>query len=435
MAAVAWIASRTRSVGLLLAARQLARTPGFYATPVLLLILTLSLATFTASLAQTLDKHLVNQAYYKSGADLMLVEVGQNTEAAGFPGDQRPAVLTQEQQGAKWLFLPVNEHLQVPGVQAAARVGEYPAVANISGGSIRGVFLGIDRLDFPQSAFWRGDFAPQDLGTLMNTLALQDDGILAPAQFLHDNNLKLGDRLRLRVNTLQESVEIDYRIAGEFELFPGWYPEEDGPLFVGGLDYLFESVGWEFPYDVWLKVDADSDTETIVEGVTNLGINVARWEAPLQQVSDEQQRPERQGLFGVLSVGFIAAAFLTILGFLLFALYSFQRRMVELGILRACGLRARQMAAFLVWELAILIILGAGVGTALGALVSYLFIPFLQVGSGAAAFPPFVVEIAWPAILRMYFLFGVLFLAALAAFVALLLRMKIFQAIKLGEAT
>jgi putative ABC transport system permease protein len=43
------------------------------------------------------------------------------------------------------------------------------------------------------------------------------------------------------------------------------------------------------------------------------------------------------------------------------------------------------------------------------------------------------VEIAWPAILRIYALFGLLFVVALVALAALLLRMKIFQAVKLGE--
>jgi putative ABC transport system permease protein len=63
-----------------------------------------------------------------------------------------------------------------------------------------------------------------------------------------------------------------------------------------------------------------------------------------------------------------------------------------------------------------------------------LFIPYLQVGTGPSAqIPPFVVEIAWPAIFRIYALFGLLFVTALGGLAALLLRMKIFQAVKLGE--
>ena len=47
--------------------------------------------------------------------------------------------------------------------------------------------------------------------------------------------------------------------------------------------------------------------------------------------------------------------------------------------------------------------------------------------------PPFDVQIAWQAIMRIYILFGLLFVVALSVLAGFLLRMKIFQAIKLGE--
>ena len=63
-----------------------------------------------------------------------------------------------------------------------------------------------------------------------------------------------------------------------------------------------------------------------------------------------------------------------------------------------------------------------------------MFIPYLQIGAGAEAqIPPYVVYVAWPAILRVYILFGLLFVVALVTLVILLRRMKIFQAIKMGE--
>ncbi|MFM7175619.1 MAG: FtsX-like permease family protein, partial [Caldilinea sp.] len=118
----------------------------------------------------------------------------------------------------------------------------------------------------------------------------------------------------------------------------------------------------------------------------------------------------------------------------LYALFSFRRRFIELGTLRAIGLSTRQLAIFLSCELAFLILLGLGAGTAIGALISDLFIPYFQVGSGPSAnIPPFTVEIAWFAVTRLYLLFGGLFLVAFIVLIVLLLRMKVFQAIKLGE--
>ena len=122
------------------------------------------------------------------------------------------------------------------------------------------------------------------------------------------------------------------------------------------------------------------------------------------------------------------------LGFLLYALFSFRRRFIELGVLRAIGLSYFQMVSYLAWELAFLILMGMGVGTGLGIGVATWFIPFLQLGyDEASRIPPFIVQISWPAIFRIYALFGVLFVLALIVLVILLQRMKIFKAIKLGE--
>lgn len=441
MEGIAWIAAHIGGVGTLLAARHLSRTPGFYSAPLVLLVLTLSLSAFTASLAQTLDNHLYDQMYYKTGADMSLVELGESTETSGggmfggasAGGEQQGAATTEEETGPRWLFLPVSEHLKAPGVLAAARVGNYAASTRLSGGTQTGFFIGIDRIDFQQVAFWRRDFAPATLGALMNALAVAPDGVLVPRDYMAQHSLRVGDAIRVTVDTYGQRNELDMKVVGAIDLFPTWYPEE-GPLFVGNLDYLFERAGGQFPYDVWLKTDPNMDYNKVIEGVRALNLRVLDWDAALLRVGREQKRPERQGLFGLLSVGFGAAALLTVLGFLLYALFSFRRRFIELGILRAIGLSSGQMTAFLAWELAFLILTGLVAGTGLGAWMSELFIPYLQVGTGPEArVPPFLVEIAWPAIFRIYALFGLLFVVALAVLAGLLLRMKIFQAVKLGE--
>ena len=451
MGCIAWLSSRTSGVGVLLAARHLARTPGLYAAPVVLLVLTLSLSAFTASLAQTLDHHLYDQVYYQVGADVSLVEMGENVEtgASGGPSGGGASPVGQE-EGPRWLFLPVSEHLKVPGVRAAARVGHYKAITQLSGTPQVGTFMGIDRVDFAQVAFWRRDFAPVSLGELMNALATTPYGVLVSRNFLREHALSMGDTFRIAVDTYAQRNELDVQIVGGFDLFPGWYPEQEqspgaarsgaqekqpgGPLFVGNLDYLFDEAGGQFPYDVWLKTDPQADYEELVRGVRALGVRVEEWDTSRLKISKEQERPERQGLFGLLSVGFVAAALLTVLGFLLYAFFSFRRRFVELGVLRAIGLSARHMAAFLAWELAFLIAVGLAAGTGLGVWISRSFIPYLQVGAGPSAhIPPLVVEIAWPSIFHIYALFGLLFVAALGGLTALLLRIRIFQAIKLGE--
>jgi putative ABC transport system permease protein len=437
MAALAWLASHTPSVGLLLAARQLARTPGFYTAPMVLLVVTLSLSTFTASLAQTLDRHLYDQTYYQTGADISLSDSGESTEmpgmVGGMTGGSKTVAPSDQDSGPRWLFRPVSDYLSLPGVQAVTRIGRVTAQSEETK---PGTLIGVDRVDVPGVGYWRRDFALTSLGALMNNLAVVPDGVLASNSFLKQQGRAVGDTLPLQVSVYGQSIKLDLKIAGSFDLFPTWYPEDDGPLFVVNLDYLFEQAGGLFPYHVWIRSSPNVNYVQFREAVDKLNVRTSSLNIARQEIVDEQRRPERQGLFGVLSVGFGAAALLTVLSFLLYALFSFRSRFIELGVLRAIGLSAGQMTMFLAWELAFLLLVGLAAGTGLGVWASKLFIPYLQVGAKATdLIPPYVVEIAWPELFRIYILFGLLFVVALGTLAALLMRMQIFQAVKLGETT
>jgi putative ABC transport system permease protein len=438
MQGLAWLAGRTAYVGILLAARRLARLGSDFNAPLILLVFTLSLSMFTASMAQTVDRYLVDKNYYEIGADVSLDETGElNPGLREFTFGGNVSQASQESrpepEGPRWFFLPVSEHLRVPGIRAATRIGSAQARLSLPGGAIQGRYLGIDRLDFPKVSYWRDDFAPEPLGGLMNNLALTLEGVLIPRSLLQEHSLEPGDTLIATVNMLGEAYELEFMIVGVFDLFPAWDPQ-DGPLIVGNLDYLYERIGTVFPYDVLVETEPGVAIDKIVEGLDDLGIIVLNYNVSEQRLNQEQLRPERQGLFGLLSIGFLALAFLTVLGFFLYALFSFRGRFIELGILRAVGLSSGQLVLYLAGELVFLLLVGLGAGTGLGIWTSNMFIPILQMGSGPeASLPPFIIEIGWLPVFRIYLLFGLLFISALCTLSALLLRMKIFQAIKMGE--
>ncbi len=434
MEALSWLMSRAGGVGMLLAMRHLARNRSVYTAPMVLLVLTLSLSTFTTTLAQTLDNHLYDQIYYNVGADARLIELGYLPDTGGGPGGFGGGeAATPGNQPASWTFVPVSEHLRAEEIQGATRVADFEAQVQLQGDWRTVQYRGVDRLDFPRVAFWRRDFAPATLGSLMNALALENNGILMNREFMRRNTIAVGDTVRMRFVRYGLRGEADMTVLGEIFYFPGWYPDE-GPIVIGNLDYLFELMGGQFPYDVLVRTVPGTNFEKVQRELYTYDINIMNVYSARQNIAQEQALPQRQGLFGVLSVGFIASGILTVLGFLLYTLFSFRRRFIELGTLRAIGLSRWQMTVFLAWELAFLIGIGIGIGTLLGVSMSEAFIPYLQVGTTPeATTPPYATEIAWGAIWRVYTLFGLLFVTALIALVISLLRMRIFQAIKLGE--
>jgi putative ABC transport system permease protein len=137
---------------------------------------------------------------------------------------------------------------------------------------------------------------------------------------------------------------------------------------------------------------------------------------------------------GLLSLGFVAAAGLTMLALLLYSLFSFRRRMVEIGVLRAAGLSLLQLGWLLTFELCFLAISSAIAGTALGVAAARLFVPFYQLGTTVEArTPPFIVVIAWAEIGRLLVILGGMLLITLLATMLLLRRLRIHEAIKLGQ--
>jgi len=431
MALVSRLAGMTKGTSLTLATRQLSRAPGSYHTPLIILILTVSLSSYTASLAYTLDEHLADQSYYRTGADIQFLDTGSSSGGnSGFGPDSG-----SDDEGTTWVFIPVDEYRGIEGVDSVARLGRYAAsdITKAEGLS-RGFFVGVDRIDFPQVAFWRDDFADQSLGAMMNALAVDQNGILVDQRILDQGGFKIGDTISPQVTMYGNNFQVDLKIVGAFDLFPTWYPEQ-GPLIVGNLDYLFQQMGGEFPYRVLLKVDQGVDPgELGSDDAGAIPLRTLSWNTPVDSISDAQSKPERQGLLGFLFIGFATAALLTVLAFLLHMVFSFQRRFIELGVLRAAGLSMGQMTGYLVWELAFLIMIGGVIGTILGYLASMTFIPFMQIGREAAdLIPPFKILIAWDSIYQIYWMFGILFGLTLVVSIILLRRMRIFQAIKLGE--
>ena len=430
MGGLARLSRHMRGAVPLLLFHDLSRQVGHLAGPLLLLVLTTALATFSASLALTLDFHLHDQVYYRVGADLRLAEQGEMTGETQLPGESPSSGGGGAE--SEWVFLPIAEHRELPGVQAAARVGDYPATASLGGQVESGRFAGLDRLDFPGAAFFRTDFAPQSLGALMNTLAGDRRALLVERDFLARHDLQTGDPLHLTVNVLGEPVEVEFIVAGALDLFPTLYPE-DGPFFVGNLRYLFDRLGGLYPYDVWLATEPGG-TESIVTALNARGVPVVSTWDSRSLIAAEQQRPERQGLFGLLTLGFLASGLLTVVGLTLHALLSFRERTIELGVLRALGLSLRQMRVYLAGTQIVLLLTGLLGGTALGLATGRLFIPFLQAQGGMhPRTPPFIVHIAWGDIALIYALFTATAAASIGLTLALLRRMKVYEAIKMGE--
>ena len=428
--------AHTPATSALLAARNLARHFHRYSVLITLLVLTTGLGVFTASVARTLDDNLAAKAYYEVGADVAVVEaVGQISRGSTSGMSQTASGQAEEEaEGLPgWAMLPVAEHLKAPGVRAAARVGRFKAVTTAGGQSVEGYLYGVDRIDFPQVAYFRSDFAPESLGALMNALAVEPSGILVRREFLARAGLRVGDPLALTGLIAGSNQPLLFKIVGTLDLFPTAYPGQ-GEFFVANLEYIFTELGGPVPYYVWLAVDQTLDAASVSAAIEQVGFRVLELHDARQRIGQAQGRPERIGLFGFLSLGFAITTLLSMLALGTHAFLLYRQRFIQLGIMRAIGLSARQVAATLAGEQMLATLLSIVGGGAMGLLTSHLFIPFMQIGRAETDLvPPYIVIIDWQSAAYLVLALGMAALAITGGVIWTLSRLRLFQAIKLGE--
>jgi len=370
-----------------LALRQLSRSSLTYINPLLLVITSLALGVYTLSMAASLDQWLVDRMHYSVGTDLSFKV---------WPVTTDDEVLRSSTLTGEWVPLPAN-FADVPGIEAATRVGSYRMTVELMGrGNISGRFMAIDRWDFPRVAWFRDDFAQESLGALMNQMAQYQDAVLVSREVMEQNNLAIGDTVVIRVGINYELyVEKPFTIAGVYEYFPTVY-EDDQMTFIGNLDDLTFSVGMTVPHDIWARMEPRSTGEDVAKALpVTLRIQSSNAAETAKLVAKEQAKHERVGVFGTLSVGFLSAVVMAIMGLLIYTYASLQERLHRFTILRAVGLQRSQISVQVILEYLFLTAYGAVAGALVGSAASNLFVPFFRItGEKGVPLPPLIPIIA-----------------------------------------
>jgi putative ABC transport system permease protein len=415
------LASRTPWLMWHLALRQLGRSSQGYINPLLLVAVALGMGVYTRSLAASLDQWLADQVHYRIGADLTFTPTPPVRE-----GESEPPV-----DGA--YIPPPYEFSRLPGVEAVTRVGDYPMRVLASRGEQRGRLIALDRVEFGRVAWFRRDFARAPLGGLMNALASAPESVLVTQQFLTDHQLQVGDEFNMRVNlsTIYQHVGA-FRIAGVYDYFP---TVQSGELtIIGNLEHLFTEGGTEFVHQIWLRMREQTLGDELFAAVKGMSLEPSMRRDTWAILRKEQAKMERVGIFGTLSVGFVAATLTAILALLVHSYASLQERLYQFGVMRAIGLKHAQVIGQVVVEYGVLTAYGALVGALVGLTTAQLFAPFFRIPDTAGAPPPPLIPlIEQDASLQLALLFASLMILAELLVLARGLGARLFDALRMGH--
>ena len=403
-----------------LAVRTLAEESGAYSLPLLLLIVSGCLGGFYASIAKSADAWLVDRWRYQVGSDYSFRQSVEPSSGFG-------AMVGED----SWL-LPISEFLDLPGVTDATRVGAYPAAPPVgTGQKIR--LLGIDRHDLSRVTYWRDDYAGETLGSLLNRLAGEPDRLLVSNAFLEDTSLEMGDRLILSVIFEQGVQDVPFAIAGSFESFPTMY-EDEATVAVANLDYVFDQIGGIQPHTIWLCTEPDTDGRELWLAIEEMGVVPVGELDSREMIREDQQRLERVGIFGNLSVGFLCGILVAWIAVLAYAAASLLDRAHRLTILRALGLTKSQSLATATAEFVVVVAYGVLGGVLGSILTSRVYVPYFQLTPDTASqVPTFRPLIAWQTIGWMNLAYLGLLLVAGIGMTSRILQRDAFQTLRLGD--
>ena len=418
------LARRTDSLVSILALQTIARRPERLQTTVLLLTLTLGVGGYVASMAATVDQATTNGIGYRTGADTILIETAttnrpQNGESAS---------------GDVYLLTPLGAHSGLPGIRTYTGVGTYAARVSLGSKQIDANLLAVDRVSFASvvphfSDAWFG--TGNSLGDLMNQLARARDGAILSAAMA--GNTAIGDNIALTIDIDGTQVSTKVRVVGIVHGWPGQYDSEK-PFLVTNQSFISEEMGFEPPTNVWVTRDVTIAVGELVAATRAVGIPLLDVVDRQELLQNEFERPERQGLFGMLSVGFVAASGLSVMAIFVAALTVLRQRSIELGMLQALGMAAPDARRAIFLEQGLMAGLGITCGMLAAIITTRTILPYLQAGVAPHPnTPPTSVLTAWGTLAVMLLVYVVAMVVTAVVAYRAIQRLRIADAVKLGD--
>ncbi|MCL0101790.1 ABC transporter permease [Dehalococcoidia bacterium] len=258
---------------------------------------------------------------------------------------------------------------------------------------------------------------------------------IASRSFMEKEDIAIGDQLLISISGHRTLVKVTETV----DFFPTLNPYENGFL-VMNMPALLEhmntvAVGLEhYPSETWVGGPSEGNSRELL-AQTFRGDD--RRKSLDRQVVLENMEADplvAAGWDGILTMAFIAVIFVTLVGFSVFAFVQAQTRRVEFALLRSVGLSQGGLIGLVLFEQAVVIVLGLALGSWLGVQLTSILMPFLGLNQfGTQLLPPFVVQIDWAVILTTYAIMAAVFLASTVGLITFFSRMAIQRALRFGE--
>jgi putative ABC transport system permease protein len=390
------------------------------------LILSISIGIFNANTGRTLNENLEENIRYEVGADATVV----------------PAAIIQDGYGSfnflkySGIILISTADLFVTSehVNNATAVFTTDAIMDKITGNTK--MMGIEPSEFSSVAYLRSDLNDGvHINNYLNLLLKHPDGVILSKSVAEAYEVEQG-----------EYFEYTYEVNDEFELMKNilvlavveYWPGMIADNFViVSRDYYFTLKAMSDNGNIWIDKKEGSKDSEMLESITELlkddGV-IIESEYTDNIITNEKKNSILNGMNGMLTLDFLISMIICCVGFIIFWLVSVRQRVLQFGIFRAMGMRKRELYRMILYEQALISIISVLAGIIIGGLASQLFVPlFERMTTLETVFIPFETYQEGIDYIRIYIITGLMLTIGITVLLRFISRLKIDQALKLGE--
>lgn len=434
---------------------QVGRSGNQYNFLMVFLMITLATGLFSASAARTMNSNTLEKVRYKNGTDVILNVKWENDAPPPMMGGDDMGGAEEEEVDAPTTTIPIGPKrvqyteppfqvfADLPGVDHAAKVFvKDDAVAQIGKTNAKIKLMGVDTDEFGRTAYFKDGLLDHHFFDYLNLIATEPSAVLISRTMAEQLGVREGDSINVGWNGVNYKP---FTVYGIVDFWPTFNPNPQQPpsgnqkpdmpmLVVGHLSYIQSAIALE-PYQVWIDLkDEPTAKQTFNDALNEKELPIESFVDTGYELTTAKNDPFQMAINGVMTLGFLISVVISFFGFLLYWVLSLNGRVLQYGILRAVGISFAQLVGMLITEQVLTsgaaFLLGAGIGN----VTSLLYVPLFQLSfNPTTQVPPFQVVFDTADSTRLYIIVTIMILIGLSILGYLLSRIKIHQAVKLGE--
>lgn len=402
------------------------------------IILTIAIGIFDMKCARTINSTIENKTRYLAGADVVMKAHWDKVTNKNLDNINEKVEFFQEPSYAKYSKLA--------GVKQSTKVFRtYNAkLKSDSDEESSNIYLmGITTNEFGKTAWFDPSLMKNHWYEYLNLMAKNPKAVLVSDNFANDYGVKPGDRINLSWKVLDNGDEenvaengpIEFVIYGVVNYWPTYNPksEDTKDMVVANLQYLQAKLPMD-KYEVWIKKDLGNSTKLLYTDIKNKKLKLDYFVDTENVLMENLYSAGAQDINAVFNLCFIAIIIVTALAFLIYWTLEIKSRILQFGILRAMGMNLKKIVNMIFCEQILISVVSMIVGILIGNITCKVFLPLLNIvtNSQDQILPLKLISFTGD-IINFSIILIIIFLIVLLILAIYVSKIKIDQAIKLGE--